>query len=122
MFLLRFLFCFLISGFSDFQLRAHCLIFFPHTSSKKISIQDDEMHLLFSPFFSLSLSACLQLFSQQFSLLTSLTYCILNVLKSLNLWPIKQPNPLIIVTDMGLKQSQFPEKYEVSLCEKWEHK
>lgn len=28
MFLLRFLFCFLISGFSDFQLRAHCLIFF----------------------------------------------------------------------------------------------
>lgn len=28
MFLLRFLFWFLIFGFSDFQLRAHCLIFF----------------------------------------------------------------------------------------------
>lgn len=45
----------------------------------------------------------------------------LNILTSLNLGPIKPPDPLIIVPAVGLKQAQLAEKHEVSLCEKWEH-
>lgn len=122
MFLLRsffFLVCFcfldLFSNFWTLCFPIECSItyFFPHTSSKKISTQDAEIHLLVSSFFSHSLFACLKLFSQQCSLfarLLSLTYWILNVPQSLNLGPIKQSSPLIIVTGMDLKQVQFPEK------------
>lgn len=83
MFSLRSFFSFLDSLFSDFLI----ILFSSSHFLQKILVWDDEIHFLFNS-FSLSLFAWLKLFSQQFSLFTwllSLTYCILNVLKSLNL-------------------------------------